>query len=115
MTQTLHEAGAYTAQSLFLIAKMLSMKGDPDRVTFTQPIESAAWNLARLLNRMKAAGVDTPRAAYFHSPDFAVAFFNAWSALYAAIRNSDEYRAVANDAVKSVGLGRQWITAPRAH
>lgn len=42
MTHTLHEAGAYAAQSIFALAKMLSLRGHPDRVTNTEPIEKAA-------------------------------------------------------------------------
>ncbi|HKD30910.1 MAG TPA: hypothetical protein VKC66_34005 [Xanthobacteraceae bacterium] len=115
MTRTLHEAGAYTAESMFLIAKMLSLGGHPERVTKTQPIESAAWDLARLLSRSNAAAPNTDAAAFFNSPDFAVELTQAWSALFTAIAASDKYRAVARDPVENVGLGRQWITQPRTH
>jgi len=115
MTRTLHEAGAYTAQSTFTIAKMLSRGGHPENVTstITQPIEKAAWNLAILLSRRKAAAANTPVADYFNSPDFASVVNSWWNAVYTAIAASNEYGPVANDPVQNVGLGRQWITQPR--
>jgi hypothetical protein len=113
MTHTLHEAGAYTAQSMFVLTKMLNRGGHPERVNNTEPIQSAAWKFALLLNRSNAAVPGTPAAEYFKSVDFAAAYASATSALYTAIAGSSEYGAVAKDPIENVGLGRPWITAPR--
>lgn len=107
MTHTQHEACAYVAQSIFAIAKMLAMRGDPSKVRLTELIEIAAWELALLQIKSKA-GAGTRSAAYWVSPDFAVVWAEARNKLYVAIMNSDTYKAVAKNKVNNDGVGRQW-------
>jgi hypothetical protein len=107
MTHTQHEACAYVAQSIFEIAKILAMRGDPSKVRSTEPIESAAWEVALLQIKSKA-GANTRSAAYWVSPDFAVVWAEAVNKLHVAIMNSDTYKAVAKDIVNNDGVGRQW-------
>jgi hypothetical protein len=111
MTHTQDEAGAYAAQSLFAIAKMLELKGDPEKVKPRERIESAAWDIALLLNKQATSPpLISPRyrVNYWTSPDFAVALWTAWDKLNIAIRNSDEYKATAENIVKHEGVGRPW-------
>lgn len=97
MTHTQHEACAYVAQSIFAMAKMLAMKGDPSKAKFTESIESAAWEVARLQIKSKAA-VGTPSAAWA----------DAVNKLYVAISTSETYKKVAKDLVNNDGVGREW-------
>jgi hypothetical protein len=103
MTHTQHEACAYVAQSIFAITKMLAMKGDPSKVRFTEPIESAAWEVALMRIKSKTAS-----AGYWVSPVFRVAWCLAVNKLCVAIMTSDTYKAVAKDIVNNDGVGRQW-------
>lgn len=107
MTHTQHEACAYVAQSIFGMAKLLAMKRDPSKVTFTEPIEIAAWEVARLQIKSKAAA-GTPSAPYWTTPDFAMIWVGAVNKLNVAISTSDTYKKVAKDFVNNDGVGRPW-------
>jgi hypothetical protein len=130
MTHLLHEAGAYAADAIFQIGMMVGMKGHPEKVNTTSmdAIHGAAWNLAFILYESNhgrnvplatAAAVTAggPPLGVFAMPIGAVVaaaqLFQAWNNLYAAIANSNEYRAVANDPVNNAGLGRHWIITGR--
>ncbi|MBR0698040.1 hypothetical protein [Bradyrhizobium lablabi] len=111
MTNITHESGAYIAQSIFVIAKMFAASaGHPervhlDRVRMTDPIEKAAWDVAVMLHD-EAASANTPAARYYKSPDYAVKYWQTLSKVFTAISVSDEYKKIAKDKVKNVGVGR---------
>ena len=89
------------------MAKLLAMKRDPSKVTFTEPIEIAAWEVARLQIKSKAAA-GTPSAPYWTTPDFAMIWVGAVNKLNVAISTSDTYKKVAKDFVNNDGVGRPW-------
>lgn len=107
MTHTQHEACAYVADSIFAMAKMLALKIDLSKMTITEAIPIAAWEVARLQIKSKAA-VGTPSARYWTTPDFAMVWVGAVNKLNVAISTSDEYKAVAKDIVNNDGVGREW-------
>jgi len=107
MTHTQHEACAYVADSIFAMSKLLAMKGDPSKIKVTQAIQGAAWEVARLQIKSKAAA-GTSSAPYWTSPDFAVTWADAVNKLYVAISTSDTYKKTAKDLVNNDGVGRPW-------
>jgi hypothetical protein len=107
MTHTQHEACAYVADSIFAMAKMLAVKMDLSNMKITEAIPIAAWEVARLQIKSKAAA-GTPSAPYWTSPDFAMIWVGAVNKLNAAISTSDTYKKVAKDKVNNDGVGREW-------
>lgn len=105
MTHTMHEAGAYSAEAIFAIARMSNLGGHPDKVGISEPIRKAAWDFGLLLQRSRA----DPKNKYYTSPDFAVVYYESLNKLMVAIMNSDEYKAEAKDIVDNLGVGRKWI------
>jgi hypothetical protein len=103
MTNTQHEAGAYVAEAMYQIAKMVQMGGDPTKVVMpsTSPIQGAAWDIALLTNKGKASWSSW-------TPDFAIESIQAVSRLFVAIMTDSTYAATAKDIVKNDGVGRPW-------
>jgi hypothetical protein len=91
-----HEAAAYIAGARFVVEAMMEKGGKPEKVTFIQAIETAAWNIAL----KQAEGVDVPR--------------NLYNALDVAILKSPTYAADAKKAVVNDGVGKTWKPAPGA-
>lgn len=89
-----HEAAAYVAGARFVVEVMLEKGGKPEKVTFTQAIETAAWNIAL----KQADGVDVPR--------------NLYNALDVAILKSPTYAADAKKAAVNDGVGKTWKLTP---
>jgi hypothetical protein len=109
MTHAQHEAVSYVADSIFLISKVLAMKGDPGKIgkTIVAPIEKAAWEVGMLVSASRDSK-NGPSAPYWSSPDFAVAWFESVNRLFVAIGASDEYKASAKDKANNDGVGRPW-------
>jgi hypothetical protein len=107
MTHTQHEACAYVADSIFAMAKMLVLKIDLSKMKIMEAIPIAAWEVARLQIKSKAAA-STPSAPYWTTPDFAMVWVGAVNKLNVAISTSDTYKKVAKDTVNNDGVGRPW-------
>ena len=91
MTHLDHEAIAYAADAIFAVAKMLALKGNPNKVNITESIRKAAWDIGLLVvNQNKGI----PKALL--------------TALNAAISQDPNYKATASDIVKNDGVGHKW-------
>lgn len=89
-----HEAAAYVAGARFMVEAMMEKGGKPEKVKFTEKIETAAWNIAL----KQADGLDVPTDFY--------------NALDLAILASPTYKADAKKAVTNDGVGRAWKLQP---
>jgi hypothetical protein len=92
-----HEAAAYVAGFIFAIHLLWRTGGDPAKVTWTNPIETAAWEIA-----WKISTRDITKAG----PPFSKSMLNT---LYTEIGKSDLYKGSAQKKVINDGVGRAWI------